>query len=120
MIAAEIAQSWWTYLLSPVGIMTLLGVVGSGLGLLVKTEVRRRRVALAVYHAYHIVEDLSAEDGKDNSAMDKAATGLKMADDWMIANGWRPLKPLEQAVAKLEFKSIHGETKMAEALGKNP
>ncbi|AKQ66514.1 hypothetical protein A176_003426 [Myxococcus hansupus] len=32
-------------------------------------------------------------------------------DEWFRANGWRPLKPHEQAVVKLSFSAIHGEQK---------
>lgn len=71
------------------------------------TGKRKRIVALAVKHAYAIVEDIAAETaGKDG--FDKAAEGLAQVDTWMKANGWRPLKPNEQTVAALELKALHG------------
>src|SRR5688572_590680 len=96
-------------LLTPANIaIAVSGAVGL-LGLLLGgAEVRRRRVALAVYHAFHIVEDIGREKVGDD-VFDKAAAGLKAADDYMKANGWRALKPGEQEVALLGFKSLHGE-----------
>lgn len=95
--------------------VTLGIVVSAVLGLaamFVSGEVRRRRVALAVYHAYHIVVDIDHE-ASGNSTLDKIATGLKAADDWMIANKWRPLTTEEQDVAKLDFKAINGQAIIA-------
>lgn len=95
------------------GIATMVTVLFTIIAMLVTSEVRRRQVALAVYHAFHIVEDIAAETpGTD--ALDKVAAGLKSADDYLKANGWRPLKPGEQAVAKLGFTSLNGASKLAE------
>lgn len=76
---------------------------------------RKRQVALAVYHAFHIVEDIAKETpGED--FLDKAAVGLQKADDVMRANGWRPLKPGEKDVAALTFKSMNAQKAQAEKL----
>lgn len=100
-------------LFSSGGIATIVTVLFSVVAMLVTSEVRRRQVALAVYHAFHIVEDIAAETpGTD--ALDKVAAGLKSADDYLKANGWRPLKDGEQAVAKLGFTSLNGASKLAE------
>jgi hypothetical protein len=77
-------------------------------------EVRRRRVALATYHAFHMVEDLVAEcraSGREFPYLNKARAGLAFANEWMRANGWRPLKGGEEDRAQLGFKSLHGERK---------
>lgn len=103
-----ILKSLLDAVLSPTGIVAAIGVLGGILGLLVGTDViRRRRVATAVYHAFHVVEDLDAELGSEH--LDKAVAGLKAADEWMRANGWRALKPGEQEVAKLEFTALNGQ-----------
>lgn len=99
--------------LATLGVFTLSAlalVLGEG-------AVRRRRVALAMYHAFHVVEDLAAEcreTGRAFPFLDKASAGLRFADDWMRSNGWRALKPKEQGRAQLAFKSMHGETKAAQ------
>ncbi|WP_244237247.1 hypothetical protein [Corallococcus llansteffanensis] len=59
------------------------------------------------------MEDIAAEDPADNG-WDKAARGLQVIDAWLVAQGWRPLKPGEQELVKLEFKSLHGEEKVQE------
>jgi hypothetical protein len=99
--------------LATLGVFTLSAlalVLGEG-------AVRRRRVALATYHAFHIVEDLAAEcrtGGQAFPFLDKASAGLRFADEWMRTHGWRPLKPGEQQRAQLAFKSLHGEAKVAQ------
>ncbi|MCY1042687.1 hypothetical protein OV208_15285 [Corallococcus sp. bb12-1] len=98
-------------LLTPANIGIALGVIASGVGLFFGgtwlTTARKRRIAMAAYHAFHIVEDVASEDPADNG-LDKASRGLKVIDNWMKANGWRALKPGEQEAAKLEFRSMHG------------
>ncbi|TQF14208.1 hypothetical protein FJV41_19760 [Myxococcus llanfairpwllgwyngyllgogerychwyrndrobwllllantysiliogogogochensis] len=107
-------------------LLTTPGVIGSGLAIIASaiglfaggawlTERRKRRIALAFHHAYNIVEDIAAEDPAEN-LVDKAARGLKLADDWLKANGWRPLKPHEQALAKMAFSSLHGQQKTTEKM----
>lgn len=98
---------------SEAGLGTIATIVLGALGGILGTnEIRRRRVALGVYHAFHIVEDLSKET--DNTVDDKIAAGLKAADDYLRANGWRALKPGELEVAKLGFQSLNGASKLAE------
>ncbi|RKG94135.1 hypothetical protein D7V97_39435 [Corallococcus sp. CA053C] len=98
-------------LLTPTNVGIALGVVASGVGLFFGgtwlTTRRKRIVATVAFHAFHVVEDIAALDESENG-FDKAARGLEVADSWMKANGWRPLKPWEQAAVKLEFKSLHG------------
>jgi hypothetical protein len=86
------------------------GILTFAAGWLVKlftTSVRRRNVAVAIRHAYAAVEEIARLDTANN-ALDKAAAGLKAADQWMRANGWRPLTDAEQGVARLEFSALHG------------
>jgi hypothetical protein len=91
--------------------LTYVAAIGMALGFVLgPSAVRRRRVALAVFHAFHVVEDIDAELGPENTKLDKAVAGLKAANDWMLANGWRPLKEAEQERAKLEFKSLNAQT----------
>ena len=104
-------------LLTPGNIGIALGVVASGVALFAGgtwlSATRKRRVALAAYHAFPVVEDIAAEDPEEN-IVDKAARGLQVVDEWMRANGWRPLKPGEQELVRLEFKSLHGAQKAEE------
>jgi hypothetical protein len=103
-------------LFSPGGITALVSVVMAGMALVVgSSEVRRRRVALATYHAFHIVEDLDTE--APGPALDKVKTGLEAADKYMLANGWRALKPGEQEVAKMGFQSLNGLAASAAKVG---
>lgn len=112
--APGIGQHLLDLVLSPAGLAMGVGAIGSVLGLIFgASEVRRRRVALGVYHAFHVVEDAAAEtEGTD--ALDKAAAGLKALNEWMVAQGWRPLKPGEEVVAKLGFTALNGQTKVSE------
>lgn len=94
-------------------LLLLAALLGTG-------AVRRRRVALATYHAFHIVEDLAAEcraSGKEFPYLTKAQAGLAYANEWMKANGWRPLKPGEEERAQLGFKSMHGVQKASDLRG---
>lgn len=95
--------------LTPGGVATALGVALSLVGGLVWLTTRRKRiVGLAAYHAFHIVEDIGNElEGEDG--FDKTARYLKELDAWLLANGWRPLKPGEVSVAKMEAQMLHGE-----------
>jgi hypothetical protein len=99
------------------GLVAVVSVVLSALVLVLgKGIVRRRRVALATYHAFHIVEDVAAEcrrAGKEFPFLDKASAGLSYANEWMRTNGWRELKPGEEMHAQLGFKVLHGEIKAA-------
>ncbi|WP_223644409.1 hypothetical protein [Corallococcus sp. EGB] len=104
-------------LFTPTAIGIALGAVTSAVGLFAGgtwlTERRKRRIALAAYHAFHVVEDIAAEDPAEN-LVDKAARGLQVVDEWMRSNGWRPLKPGEQSLVKLQFSALHGEQKAEE------
>ncbi len=87
------------------GLAVVLSLVG---GLAFFTQRRKKVVALAAYHAFHIVEDIGNElEGEDG--FDKTARYLAELDKYMVANGWRPLKPGEVEVAKLKASSMHGE-----------
>ena len=100
-------QTILEFVFSLKGIAALVSLTGAGLGLLAGShEVRRRRIALGIHHAFNIVEDIDTERG--DATLDKAVAGLRALDAWMLANGWRPLKPREQELAKLGFSSIHG------------
>lgn len=105
--------------LSPAGVAAALGVVLSVVGGLVWLTTKRKRVvALAAYHAFHIVEDVGNEfDGEDG--FDKTARYLRELDAFMVANGWRPLRQGEVSSAKLQAKALHGvevaKAKVAEA-----
>lgn len=97
-------------LLTPGGIATIVTVLGGVLGLLLgPSAVRKRRVALGVYLAYQVVNDIDAERGDE--ALDKPKEGLRALNDYMTAQGWRPLKPGEKDAALLGFQALHGEEK---------
>lgn len=114
---ADAGSSILDVLLTPGNIGIALGVVASGIGLFAGgswlSTTRKRRIALAAFHAFHMVEDIAAEDPEEN-IVDKAARGLEIVDEWMRANGWRSLKPGEHALVRLEFKSLHGTQKAKE------
>lgn len=92
-------------------VVTVLGLVGGALGL---STLRKRQIAIVTQHAFHGVEDFAATT--ENTVDDKIAKGLQIADEWMRAQGWRPLKPEEQAVVKLGFIALNGATKLAEKI----
>jgi hypothetical protein len=93
---------------SPSGVATIFGLVASAIGGLVWFTSRRKRlVALAAYHAFHIIEDIGNElEGEDG--FDKTARYLQKVDEFMRANGWRPLKPGEVDSAKMQASALHG------------
>lgn len=104
------------FVLSPGGVVSLIAVLGTVLGLILGPSViRRRRLAKGIYHSFHIAEDLHAEM-PENATITKVQTALQALDQYMVANGWRELTPGEQALAKLGFSSLHGEDKVAEKL----
>jgi hypothetical protein len=78
---------------------------------------RKRQIALAVYHGYHIAADTDAElaPGGAKSTADKITAVLKAADDFMRANGWRPIKGDDTAsdTAAALVKSLAGQAKVA-------
>src|SRR5690554_5402193 len=86
-------------------VTAILGLVA---GLIGANVVRRRRIALATYHAFHIVQDIADETpGKD--AADYIAAALKAANDYMVKNGWRPLKEGEKALVEVGVQSLKGQ-----------
>lgn len=109
---SPIAQFFGQFL-TPTGIasavVTLLGLVGGALGL---STLRKRQIAIITQHAFHAVEDIAATT--ETPIDDKVAAGLKVADEWMKAQGWRPLSPGEAEVVKLGFSALNGATKVAE------
>ncbi len=96
-------------LLTPANLLIVLGIVASIFGGFKFFDVRwKRRIALAAFHAFHVVEDVGNEiEGTDG--FDKSARFLAEVDRWFRANGWRPLKPGEQELAKIEASSMHGQ-----------
>lgn len=104
--------------LTPTGIaslvVTVFGLVSGALGL---SGLRKRQIAIVTEHAFRGVEDFAATT--ENVVDDKVALGLKIADEWMRAQGWRPLKPDEQAVVKLGFSSLNGSSKVSEKVAAN-
>jgi len=94
------------------GAILSIGAVGTFL-----TAQRKRRIALATYHAFHIVEDIDAETGGTMGAVQKVDQGLKALDAYMLAQGWRPAKEGEQQVAKLTFTSMNAQANAAKAIG---
>ncbi|RKH86923.1 hypothetical protein D7Y21_19985 [Corallococcus sp. AB045] len=105
-------------LLTPTNIaIAAVSVIGLFSGVSWLTETRKRCIALAVYHACHVMEDIKAEckaAGKSYPFVDITEAALGNANEYMVANGWRTLKPREQASATLQFKSLHGEAKVQE------
>lgn len=100
-----------SFLLSHLTAGTVIAVLGF-LGAKFLSADRKRQVALAAFHGFHITEDLVAECDKTSKAfpyLTKAEAGLKAADDYMKAQGWRPLKAGEQAAAQLTFKSMNAQ-----------
>lgn len=90
-------------------VVTILGLVGGALGL---SALRKRQIAIATNGAFHLVEDFAATTETDID--DKIALGLQKANEWMVAQGWRPLKPGEVDSVKLGFTAINGAMKAAE------
>lgn len=95
-------------------VVTVLGLVGGALHL---SNQRKQQIAIVTQHAFHGVEDFAATT--ENTVDDKIAAGLKIADEWMRAQGWRPLKPGEQEVVKLGFKAINGASALQEKVQAN-
>lgn len=101
--------------LTPEGIASIVGTLAAIIfGFFKLDDLRKKQVAQGTYHAFHFVEDLAATT--DNTIDDKVAAGLKALDAFMLANGWRPLKPGETEVAKLQFAAMNGQTKVAEKI----
>lgn len=99
--------------LSPSGITLILGIIGAILGAFSwMTASRKSYVALAVKIAFNVVEDIVSLRKKQgiSDALDKVAEGLKAADSWMTANGWKSLTDAEKEVAKLGFQALNAES----------
>lgn len=94
--------------LNPEGVGGLIALVLTAIGgFQFFTAKRKKLVALASYYAFHIVEDIGNEiEGEDG--FDKTAKYLQKVDEYMKANGYRPLKPGEVEVAKLGAQALHG------------
>lgn len=75
-------------------------------------DLRKKQLSIVFHHAYLAVADLAATtEGED--ALDKVSAGLKAADEYAVANGWRKLTEAEQAKAKLSFSAQHGAEVLA-------
>ena len=99
--------------LTPGGIAAAVGGLLAVVGLLVgNRDLLKRRLALVAYHAFHIVEDVDSDPGALGK-LSKVEAGLKAADDYCKAQGWRPLKPGEQEAVKLAFASLNGQAEAA-------
>lgn len=94
--------------------VTLLGLVGGALGL---TALRKRQIAIVTQHAFLGVEDFAKTTETDVD--DKVAAGLKIANEWMVAHGWRELKPGEENLVKLGFKALNGQSALQEKVQAN-
>ncbi len=94
--------------LTPGGVAGALGTVLAIIaGFQWFTGKRKKILATAVYHAFHIVEDVGAMlEGEDN--FDKTARFFAAIDAQMIAQGYRELTPGEKALAQLQAQAIHG------------
>lgn len=101
--------------LTPQGIasvvLTVLGLIAGVAGL---SAQRKRQIAIVTEHAFHGVEDFAATT--ETTVDDKVAAGLRIADEWMKAQGWRPLRPNETEVVKLGFSALNGATKVSEKI----
>lgn len=99
-------------LVTPGSVGAVLAVVLSAIGgFQFFTEKRKKAVALATYYGFHVVEDVvdNLDDGAAKDGFAKVDTALKAVDEWMVANGWRPLKPGEVSAAKIQLSAIAGE-----------
>lgn len=106
-------------LFSPGGLGIIASVVGVVMGAFkINDSTWKRRIGTAAYHAFHIVEDVAAEDPSENG-IDKVARGLKAFDDFFKANGWREARPEEKALAQLYFQSQNGAHQAAEKVATN-
>lgn len=95
--------------LSPEGVGGVIALILTAIGgFQFFTAKRKKLVAMASYYAFHIVEDIGNEiEGEDG--FDKTAKYLQKVDAYMVAQGYRPLKPGEVEVAKLLASAAHGQ-----------
>jgi hypothetical protein len=97
---------WWQSLLGSLPIATVVAVIFGALGLLNLSNKRKQIVAMVAKHAYNVVNDIDHVRGDEK--LDKVVEGLRQADEWMKANGWRLLSAEEQALVKMQFQAMHG------------
>jgi hypothetical protein len=113
--AGSVIGGFFSQFLTPQGIasvvVTVLGLVAGAMSL---SALRKRQVAIATNGAFHLVEDFAATTETDID--DKIALGLQKANEWMVAQGWRPLKSGEVDSVKLGFTAINGAMKAAEKI----
>ena len=109
--APSIWTQLWGFVTSPAGLGLIGTLVTAVAGMFGLSVVRKRQLALLAYHAFHIVNDIDNELGTDK--LDKVVAGLKTANEWALAQGWRPLKPGEEQLVKLHFQALHGAEKQA-------
>lgn len=110
MLLAAVDFSPLAGLLTPgnivAGLLVVLGLIAGALHL---SDKRKQLIATGAYYAFHIVNDL---DSQGVLSVSKVEAGLQQLDAWMLANGWRPLKPGEQTAAKLAFSAMSGASKV--------
>lgn len=96
-------------------VVALLGLVG---GFTFLTDRRKKALATAAYYAFHIVEDVvdQLDDGPAKDGFKKTDAALAKIDAYLVASGWRPMKPGEQAAAALQLSAIAGQGVVAEKL----
>ena len=95
-------------------VSVMLLVLGSLGGAGALSARRKEQIAIITDAAFHGVENLAGTTATPID--DKAAAGLKIANEWMLAHGWRKLRPDEEELVKLGFKSLNGETKVQEKI----
>lgn len=101
-------------LLQPATIALVLSTVAAILvSLKVLDEKRKNYVATATSIAFNVVNDIVAMRKKQGAegAFEKVAAGLKVANDWMQSNGWKPLSESEQKVVEIGFQALNGQEK---------
>lgn len=112
--AGSVLGSFFAQFLTPTGIasavVTVLGLIG---GLLHLSTRRKQQIAIVTQHAFNGVLDFSKTT--ETEVDDKIAAGLRIADDWMKAQGWRALSEKEQQVVKLGFNALHGSLEASKA-----
>ncbi len=74
------------------------------------TNQRKGIIATVTRHAFLCVEDLVSNGFVPTVTASKVDLGLKAADDWMVANGWRLPTPAEKAVIAQGFRALNGAT----------
>lgn len=107
-------QTLLDLLLDPKTIASAIAaILGSGfIAKLIFSAIRRRNVAWGVHDVFYIFKHLAdgVNDGsKLDQGLDLAKVFLQKLDEYMVANGWRPLEPGEQPAAVLKFQSLSGQ-----------